>query len=755
MERSRPRHSGGTTMPRWATEVGACLAVCLIAAAIRLPNLQTIPRFTDEVREVAPAVDIAWRGVRPLVHSDAYRGAHWAYLMAGWLRLVGSHPAAPRLFALLVGTLTVGATYLLGRLVAGRWAGMLAGLLLASAFGHVVLLSHVAWANHSTPLWTTLAVACLYLDRRPSGVWLVAAAIAWGLALSSHPSAILPFAGAVAWWLTSSSPRPQLRRPATWLAVAALLAVLSPLLVHNLSHGWPALTEATRPSQPVERHLTLACYATNLAALHRQLGRLAWLGSSAEPDDPATTAHRGTADRLRDWLMVLPGLLLTGALASTLLPHRNRPGKPPVGELRSSGHPPERPDQPPGEEVRSAGRPSGTPGKPPVGELRSSGHPPERPDQPPGEEVRSAGRPSGTPGKPPVGELRSAGHPPERPGQPPAGEVRSAGRPPGRPDGQLLGLAGGMGILVLPAILYSYDNFYDMRYLGFILPVALVALSAALARLLRRQPVAGRLAAAALLALGLVSLASVRAHYGREHAAGRTNQPLLTAADTVARTVVRTGGYALVDKAMRPIKLGGGGDPTGAFQLLLTLQRTPFQLSDVSQMRWFLQADASATFCLIAAQSSLATLGTEFPLTWLHSAAGWGVACRYPPDAAAEAAGLSSRPGTWRTATGQTPGSPATAHAAASPPTGHAPTSPATAHAAASPATGHAPASPATGHAPASPATGHAPTSPATAHAPASPATGHAPTSPATAHAAASPATGHAPTSPAASGPQG
>ncbi len=526
---------------RWAVDGAILLAAILLAAAIRLPNLETIPRFTDEVREVWPAVGIALRGERPLVHNDAYRGAHWAYFLAVWLRLTGPRPASPRLFALLLGSLTVGVTYVLGRTVAGRRAGILAALLSATAFGHVVLISHVAWANHSTPLWTTSAVACLYRDGRRCGGWLVAAAMAWGLAASSHPSALLPFAGATLWWLTGPQGHRLLRQPGTWWAVAVLALVISPLVAYNVLHGMPALAEATRPAQPVERHLTAVLYVENLISLGGQLGRLAGAGASAEVGDPVPSVLVHVADRLRAGLTVLYGLLLLGALAAV---------------------------------------------------ARHAGWKSPAPD--------AVGARSGSSG--------------------------IAHR-----DVRLLALAGGTGVLVMPAILDSYHNFYDMRYLGFVLPLAQVALSASVVGLAARRPVLGQLATAGICGLALVSLGTIGAHYAREKSAGRTNEPIIAAAERLTEAVHQTNGYVLVDTAMRPIRLGGGGDPTGAFRLLLALRGTPFELADVTEMRWFLEADPQATFCLVAASATRDELASQFPLTEMQIGEGWSAVCRFPP----------------------------------------------------------------------------------------------------------------------------
>ena len=83
------------------------LAVAALALAARLPALQLVPHLTDESAEVLYARDILVAGTRPLVHTDAYNGAFWAWLMAGWIKLWPADPQAPRLLSLALALATV------------------------------------------------------------------------------------------------------------------------------------------------------------------------------------------------------------------------------------------------------------------------------------------------------------------------------------------------------------------------------------------------------------------------------------------------------------------------------------------------------------------------------------------------------------------------------------------------------------------------------------------------------------------------
>ena len=145
----------------WRLEALLVAALVALALAVRWPHLWSVPRFTDETLEVLHSLQIVREGARPLTNYDSYYGALYNYLVANALWATGESPFAPRLVVLVAAALTVAATYLLGRELAGGRgevvAGMLAALMLATNGAHVVVNSHIAWSNCLTPLFTTLA----------------------------------------------------------------------------------------------------------------------------------------------------------------------------------------------------------------------------------------------------------------------------------------------------------------------------------------------------------------------------------------------------------------------------------------------------------------------------------------------------------------------------------------------------------------------------------------------------------------------
>jgi 4-amino-4-deoxy-L-arabinose transferase-like glycosyltransferase len=595
-----------------------------LALALRWPHLQTIPRLTDEAGEVTTALQIAFEGARPLVHNDAYRGPAWAYGLAAPLALLGPRPGLPRDYALAIGLATVLAVYLLGRSLAGPRAGLAAGLLQATAFAPIALESHVAWSNHATPGMVTLAglatwralgmarvrvsgMPSLDRDKTSSGSgqpdrdkalhWLLLAGLLWGLALQTHPSAVAPLAGAGLWFLAARERRALLRRPATWLAPIACLLVLSPMLVYNAQRfvdegGIASMDEATDASQPVNRDFGPLALARNLVGLAGQLGRAAGAGRPDEPGEPVPGVLVAFTDAFRPLVTWLYAAILLAALAwATWL------------------------------WARSAGMDGAR-----FFRIGQSG-----------------------PGDPSVTTEF-------------AFTTKSA-------DG--LGLVASMawaGILILPLLNRNYQSFYDMRYLGFLLPLAFVALGswAASDRESRDSAGAAEVAGKAgaksetrvgsgawasaavqarrwllLASLMLWSLLSVGAYYQREIAAGRTNQPMIEAADRLAQAWHEAGTEAglgppqqiWIDKAMRPIKLEGGGDPVRAFDQLLALRSLPAELSDIDELRWFLSEDRTTLYWILAADSTAESLAAEgFPLESVQEAGGWRILVRQPSE---------------------------------------------------------------------------------------------------------------------------
>ncbi|MDP8922124.1 MAG: glycosyltransferase family 39 protein [Chloroflexota bacterium] len=242
---------------------------------IRVPYLWQIPRFTDELQEGLWALAIYRGEIRPLTAVDSYYGPLWSYLLAGVFHLGGPTELLPRLVAMLLAALGVVLTYLVGRDMAGRSAGLIAAALMLTSAGHVVINSHTARSNSITPLITTLIVWTLYRAVRSGNGWYLAiAGLLFGLALQTHLSVVV-FVPGLAVGLLLMRPRLLVSR---WVPLSAALFALgyANMIVFNLQSGFWSFVHARalQSGYADGRSTSLSIYLENFDALIQSLSRL-------------------------------------------------------------------------------------------------------------------------------------------------------------------------------------------------------------------------------------------------------------------------------------------------------------------------------------------------------------------------------------------------------------------------------------------------------------------------------------------------
>ena len=314
-----------------AVEVVGLAVTTVVAVALRADRLMTVPAFTDESMEVLLALDALAAGRLNLVGVSSFLGGLHTWLLMAVLAVFGGVVEGPRLLSLAAGVLTVLLTWALGRELAGRWAGLLAGGLLATNLAHIAINSRIAWSNCVTPLFTTagllLLVRALGRDRPRL---LVPAGLLLGLGLQTHPSALALYPGLAAGLLLSPTGRRWLRGPWTWLGLLAALVAYGNVLWFNLTSGGKSLAAAREREYAVRPPESAGELAANLGALLLQLARN--LGSSFEaavgaPAYPVTATMVGVIAltavgllvclRRRQWL--LPVLLGSSVVLMALI----------------------------------------------------------------------------------------------------------------------------------------------------------------------------------------------------------------------------------------------------------------------------------------------------------------------------------------------------------------------------------------------------------------------------------------------------
>ena len=286
--------------------------VTLLAALVRVRALQLVPTLTDETDDMQYALRIVQGGFWPAVSHNTYTGPLHHYVLAVGLWLGGAAPW-PRWWSLILGALTVGLTYLLGvsladqgpktkdegqttkdrgrktedqggraggahRLLPSAYrlpssvlrppsslvlAGLVAAALMAVSFEPVVVNSHIAWSNATTPFWTTLALLVLSeAVRRDRPALLIAAGALAGLAVQTHPTAAIYLLGGALWLVVT---RPSwLRVRWTWLAVLVALLAVSNLIGYNLVTGGGSVEQVARRDYAFTSGVTPGEYATNV-----------------------------------------------------------------------------------------------------------------------------------------------------------------------------------------------------------------------------------------------------------------------------------------------------------------------------------------------------------------------------------------------------------------------------------------------------------------------------------------------------------
>lgn len=331
------------------------LVLFAAALAIRWPYLLRLPHFTDETVEIEWALSI-WRGeIRPLTASDRYYGPLHPYLVALCLAIFGPSATLPRAIVMVFGAFTVALTYLLGCAIAGRLAGLLGAALLLTAPQHIIVNSHIAWQNATTPFYATLTFLALTLylkyevgstkygstdqdrpaqapesaapiprPRRtssfalPTWSWLLLAGFAYGLTLNTHvgtivlaPALALTFL-VVVWragaWRVFRTPWP-------WLAPVAGIVAYGPVLIFNVTNNLPGVRRVqTQRNYAYEMNLTWEKYWQN----HGDL----WLQALRIVSNPMRIPQERWHYLTSPYLLLMAGLCATGLV---LLARRRQP----------------------------------------------------------------------------------------------------------------------------------------------------------------------------------------------------------------------------------------------------------------------------------------------------------------------------------------------------------------------------------------------------------------------------------------------
>ncbi len=274
-------------------EAEALLILILFGFALlmRWPNLMRLPHFTDEIGEIRWTWQIYTGQHFPLTAQVKYFGPIHHYLLALCFGVFGPSVTLPRTLVCIIGALTVALTYLIGRELGGWKVGAVGAALLATLPQHIVVNSHVAWENSTTPFYATLCYYTLLRairalpptparDNRsfwPTGRWLLLCAFCGGLMLQTHLGTILlapALLGALGYALYRQQYWQLLRTPWPYLSLLVALVAYSPVLIDNLRAGMAGFQRAKGRDYAYVADPTLGTYLYNLRNLCYELARM-------------------------------------------------------------------------------------------------------------------------------------------------------------------------------------------------------------------------------------------------------------------------------------------------------------------------------------------------------------------------------------------------------------------------------------------------------------------------------------------------
>jgi 4-amino-4-deoxy-L-arabinose transferase-like glycosyltransferase len=269
------------------------ILILLLALGLRLYMIDASSLWNDEGTSVA----VAQRSLATIAR-DAANDIHpplYYWLLHGWVKMAGTSEAGVRSLSAALGVVLVAVVYVLGKLLAGRGAGLIAALLAAispfqvyyshEARMYMLLALLAALAFYAALRW---AAAATGQNRRERWGWAVLYVLSAAAGLYSHYAFPMILAAvnltvlldiALRWRAASGAGR-------LWRWLALQLAVLL-LFAPWLPTAYRQLTTWPRVAQPFDARLALA-----------QTWRMLWSG-------PA-----GAGEGIGAWLWLVVALVV-------------------------------------------------------------------------------------------------------------------------------------------------------------------------------------------------------------------------------------------------------------------------------------------------------------------------------------------------------------------------------------------------------------------------------------------------------------
>lgn len=223
--------------------------ILVIAAFCRLYRIDQYMTFLgDEGRDVIIVRRLLVEGHPPLIGpgtsvGQVYLGPLYYYMMAPALWLANFSPVGPAVEIAILGVITVGFVWWVGR----KWFGSLAGIIAAALYAvspTVIIYSRSSWNPNIMPLFAILAIYSLWKiwNEKKFG-WLAILGVSYAFVLQSHYLGLFLAPTILLFWILTIR---NLKIKKNFLinsliGIGSFLILMSPLLIFDLRHNFQNL----------------------------------------------------------------------------------------------------------------------------------------------------------------------------------------------------------------------------------------------------------------------------------------------------------------------------------------------------------------------------------------------------------------------------------------------------------------------------------------------------------------------------------
>jgi len=225
------------------------LAIIIVGAILRFYKIDQYMTFLgDEGRDVIIVRKIFTELHPPLIGpgtsiGNMYLGPLYYYMMAIPLLVAGFSPIGPAIMIAVLGVITIGFVWWVGRIWFDKKAGLIAAGLYAIA-PIVIIYSRSSWNPNIMPFFSLLSIYSIWKVWREKKLnWLIVMGVSFTFALQSHYLALLLVPTLFVFWFrtllglrNNKKTGPFIKK--TIIAFVVFLVLMSPLFIFDIRHNW-------------------------------------------------------------------------------------------------------------------------------------------------------------------------------------------------------------------------------------------------------------------------------------------------------------------------------------------------------------------------------------------------------------------------------------------------------------------------------------------------------------------------------------